>query len=216
MLIKVFLKSSVFTIASLTLTLSLSGLALLLLWIPDNIELLTSFAKKYPFAAPIFIILWRTLSTVVPPIPGGIVSLALLPILGWWQSFIYASIGVLTGTSIAFLLARKYRKPLARRFVPLKQLQVWETKLNEKTKLWGFLGLRLLTAPVFDFVSYIAGISKISFKTFFIANSLALIPDALLYYVGEELYKRNALIAVFAIIGALLLFYSIKSHKVRD
>jgi len=206
---------SFITIAGITVTLSLAGLALFLLWLPENIDLLTAFVKKYPLAAPIFIICWRTLSTVVPPVPGGIVSLALLPILGWWQSFIYASIGVLIGTSTAFFLARKYREPLAQKFVPLKQLQNWEQKFNNRTKFWGFLGLRILTAPVFDFVSYIAGVSKISFRTFIIANSLALIPDALLYYVGEELYKRNALIAVFAIIGALLLFYSIKSHKVK-
>ena len=206
--------SSFLTIATTTATLSLLGLALLLLWFPDNLIRLTQFAKEYPFAAPIFVILWRTLSTVIPPIPGGIVSLALLPILGWFQSFIFASIGVLLGTSIAFFLARKYGDKVARKFVPIHKLHEWEGKFNEKTKFLAFLGLRLLTAPVFDFVSYVAGISKISFRTFFFANAIALIPDALLYYVGEELYKRSAFIAIFALFGALLLFYSIKSHHV--
>ncbi|MEK7521717.1 MAG: VTT domain-containing protein [Patescibacteria group bacterium] len=205
---------SFLTIATTTATLSLLGLALLLLWFPNNIEALKNFAQKYPFVAPVVIVLWRTLSTVVPPIPGGVISLALLPILGWFQSFIFASIGVLTGTSIAFLLARKYRHKVARKFVPIKQLQEWEGRFNEKTKFFAFLGLRLLTAPVFDFVSYVAGLSKISFKTFFFANALALLPDALFFYVGEELYKRSAFIAVFAILGALMLFYSIKSHHV--
>ncbi|OGE69137.1 hypothetical protein A3B55_02585 [Candidatus Daviesbacteria bacterium RIFCSPLOWO2_01_FULL_43_15] len=203
-----------FAIATTTLSLSFLGLALLLLWVPDNINQLTRFVENHPIMAPLFLISWRFLAIVIPPIPGGIVSLALLPILGWFQSFIYASIGVILGATTAFFLARKYEKPLVRKLVPLQHLHQWEGKFNEKTKFLAFLGIRLVTAPVFDFVSYIAGLSKISFRTFFFANILALLPDAVFFYVGEELYKRSALIAVFTIVGILLLYYSVKSHNI--
>lgn len=202
-----------FAIITTTLTFSLIGLALLLLWVPDNLNQVTGLVEKHPILAPLFVISWRFLSTAVPPIPGGIISLALLPVLGWFKSFVYASIGVMLGTSTAFFLARRYRRPLVKKIVPIQQLQEWEKKFNEKRKFWAFLGLRLITAPVFDFVSYVAGLSKLSFKTFFFANLVALLPDAVFFYVGQELYKRSALIAIFAIVGVLLLYYSVKSHK---
>lgn len=176
--------------ALLTFSLSLVSVILLIAFVPQNLETISAFAHKNWLLGALLIILWRILSIVVPPIPGAIVSFALIPIYGWFLSYVFASIGIILGTSIAFFLARKYREPFVKRFIPLQQLHMWEGKLSGKTEFFAFLGIRFATGSILDFISYVAGLSKISYPKFLLATCIAMLPDALLYYLGEELYSQ--------------------------
>lgn len=173
------------------LTLALTGISLtaFVLLLPSNLDQIISWAEKNPLLAPLILILWRTLAIIIPPLPGGVVSFALLPAFGWFWSFIFATTGMLLGTSIAFFIARRYREPLISRFVPLQELSQWERKLSDKTEFLGFLVLRFTTGPVMDFISYLAGLSKLSYRKFFLATAISLLPDILLFYLGDELYR---------------------------
>ncbi len=176
--------------ALLTFSLSIIGVLLLITIVPQNLETISAFAHKNWLLGALLIILWRILSIVVPPIPGAIVSFSLIPIYGWFLSYVFASIGILIGASIAFFLARKYREPFVKRLIPLQQLHMWEGKLSGKTEFFAFLGIRFATGPILDFISYVAGLSKISYPKFLLATCIAILPDAILYYVGEELYAQ--------------------------
>ena len=178
-------------IALLTLLLTGFSLTLFIFIVPSNLDAIITFAKEHALLAPFLVIFWRTLAIVIPPLPGGVVSLALLPAFGWFWSFIFAEIGVLLGTSIAFYIARKFREPFVQRFVPLQDLHRWEEKLSAKREFFGFLAIRFTTGPVMDFISYVAGLSKISYSRFILATSISLLPaDALYFYAGEKLYKN--------------------------
>lgn len=174
------------------LTLFLTGVSLTLfvVLVPANLDAIIAFAKEHPVLAPFLVIFWRILAIVIPPLPGGVVSLALLPAFGWFWSFMFASLGMLIGTSVAFTLARKFREPFVKRFVPLQELHHWEEKLSARTEFLGFLALRFTTGPVMDFISYIAGLSKISYPRFILATSISILPDAILFYAGEEFYMN--------------------------
>lgn len=175
-------------LALLTLALTAASVTVFVLVVPANIAQIVEFTKSHPVLAPALIMGWRTLAIVVPPIPGGVVSWALLPAFGWFWSFVFATFGMLTGAVIAFSLARHFRERLVRKFVPLQELAAWEERVSAKTEFFAFLVLRITTGPVMDFISYLAGLSKISFKSFFFATALSLLPEALFYYLGDKLY----------------------------
>ena len=99
-------------IATLTISLSVFLIVFVVLFIIPNTDSIIQFSASNPLLGPLIITLWRILAIVVPPIPGAAVSLALIPVFGWWQSFIYASIGVLSGTTISFWLARGFPQTL--------------------------------------------------------------------------------------------------------
>lgn len=202
-------------IAVITVSLSALGVLLFLLWLsPENIQKAIDFSAKNPLFAPLLLILWRFIAIVIPPIPGGVVSFALLPVAGWLQVWVFSSIGILAGTSTAFVLARKFREPLVRKFVPLQQLHKWEGKISKKAmEFWLFLGIRITTAEVMDFISYVSGLSKLTFRTFFLATAVSLIPNIFWYYLGEAAFKLSAYATAIFVIVVVLLLYVAKKKK---
>lgn len=188
-----------------TIIVTALGFVVLLVYLPEHLAGITQFTLEHPYLAPLIIVAWRVLAIVIPPIPGGILSFALIPVLGWFWSFIYAAIGILIGTSVAFFLARKFREPLVRRFVPLQKLHSWQGELSHRTQFLAFLTVRMTTGPVMDFISYIAGLSTLRFSRFLLATFIAILPDSLLYYVGDAAYKKFAEKSAYAGIGVLLI-----------
>jgi uncharacterized membrane protein YdjX (TVP38/TMEM64 family) len=206
-------------IAGSTILLVIISIFVVSALITPNLEALIQFSKDYPVLAPIIIISWRALAIIIPPIPGGLVSLALIPVFGWFWSFIYATIGLLIGANVAFFLARWFREPLVRKLVPLQQLHSWEDKLSSKKEFYGFLIIRLTTEPILDFISYIAGLSKISFWKFFTATFISLLPNIVLFYIGEEVYKRfyqqNAFLALILVLVIGVGYYIFINRNIK-
>ena len=159
--------------------------------------------KTHPYLGPLLLILWRIIGIIFPAIPAGVVSFAVVPIFGWLRTYLYTVTGIMIGTSISFFLARKFREPLVKRFIPIKKIHKLEDRLSERQKFLGLVAIRLFTVPVMDFSSYAAGLTRISFPKFFLATLIASIPDIGIFYFGEKLYEtifgRSVIIAVGAL-----------------
>ena len=203
-------------IATITVLTTVVTIFLVLFLLPPYQEQAISFSKENPLLAPIIIILLRIIGMIIPPIPGGLVSFALIPVIGWFWAYLYGVIGTTIGAVLAFFIARTFREKAVTHFVSLQQLHTWEKTLSHKKKFWAFLLIRLSTGPVMDFISYIAGLTKISFKTFFIATLIAEIPPGLVYFLGEKSYEQVAGSNKYIGIGLLILvglaYYFFKDH----
>lgn len=202
-----------------TLVLTLLGVGFLFFWLPPHQDELTQLAIDHPIVAPLIIIFFRMIGMVIPPIPGGVISFALIPVLGWFWSSVYSMIGLTLGAIIAFFIARKFREPVIARFVPLQDLNKWEDKLSGKTEFFAFLGIRMMTGPIMDFISYVAGLSKISFWKFLLATVIAEIPSVFAYYVGGEVYKKvsvdnGAYVGVGILLAIGVAFFYLKDHEI--
>lgn len=156
---------------------------------------------------------------IVPIIPGGIVSFAVIPIFGWFATYLYTALGIFIGTSIAFWLGRIYREPLVAKFVSLKRVQELEKEISGKKEFMAILAFRLFTVPVVDISSYIAGLTKISYRKFALATFLATVPEMATFYFGEQVYKKlfgdSIFIGIIAtlIIGSI--YFIIKRYKTK-
>lgn len=196
-----------------TIFLGIASIPLFLGFIPTQIEKLIIANEKYPLVGPLIVIGWRILSIIIPPLPGGLVSIALIPVFGWWRSFVYAAIAILIGTSLSFFLARRYREPFVKKFVPLKQLHEWQGKISERKQFWSFVAIRFTTGSIMDYISYIAGLSKISFRNFFLGTAVSLSSELVLYYIGERAYKYSAYAAIGAVVVFIGSYYLIKKFN---
>jgi uncharacterized membrane protein YdjX (TVP38/TMEM64 family) len=198
-------------VGSLTILLTAVGIILLIWWLPAHQQDIINITRQYPLLAPLIVILWRILAIILPPLPGSVISFALIPVLGWFWSYIYALIGVMIGTTIAFYLARNFREQIVGRFVPLRQLHEWESRVSNKTHFLAFLGIRLTTGPIFDFMSYVAGLSKVSYKKFFLVTLIAEIPVSVVYYLGGVAYSKlsynGGYLGIAALVILVLLLY---------
>ncbi len=183
-------------------------------------NLVVQLIKHYKLIGPLFLVLWRIIGIIFPAIPAGVVSFAVVPLFGWFKTYLYTLTGILIGTSASFWLARKFREPLIGNFASLKKIHKIENELSERQEFFIILAFRLFTAPVMDFSSYAAGLTKISFRKFLLATFIASLPDIAIFYFGEQLYKtvfgRSVIVAVSILFFIGIGYFLIKKFVVSQ
>ncbi|MCI0619483.1 VTT domain-containing protein [Candidatus Wolfebacteria bacterium] len=179
-------------------------------------EFAQNILGTYPVLAPLLFVLLRTLPIVIPPLPGIILDFLGITLFGWLQGFLLAGVGVMLGSMIAFSIARTFREPLVRRFIPLQKLHTWEDRYSETRKFWGLVLLRITTAPAFDYVCYAAGLTKISATRFFLTTFLSATPlGFLIYYFGGMSFAQGPYGIAVYIVSLVLLFLTFKKPTQR-
>lgn len=166
--------------------LALSVLILLniFLWKPlyslfDNLENLKIFIEGYGNVAPLVLIFLVILQIFIAPIPGQIIGIASGYVFGAFWGTLYSMIGVVVGSYLAFLLSRKYGRPIAEKFVKKETLSKFDNFLQDKGVFALFLAFLL---PVFpdDVLCYIAGLSNIKIRTLVIIATVGRLPGFLI------------------------------------
>ncbi len=197
-------------------------LALLIIFVifnPYRLQSAIVFASQHLYIGAILLIILRTIGMIVPIIPGGVVSFAVIPIFGWFVAYACTALGIFLGTSIAFWLARIYREPMLERFVSLERIHNLEKEISGKKEFMAILAFRLFTVPVVDISSYIAGFTKISYKKFALATLLATLPEMATFYFGERVYKwlfgKSLFIAVISLLIIGSIYFIIKRYKTK-
>lgn len=206
------------TFITIAAVLLLSGIVIVVVLLrPSNIDAGIAFADRHTVIGPLLLIVWRILGVIFPALPAGVISFAVVPIFGWLHTYIYTLLGILIGTSVAFFLARIFREKLVERFMTLKKIHKLESEISKKKQFLAIVAIRLFTVPVMDFSSYIAGLTKISYKKFVLATAIASVPDIFIFYIGEEAYKKifgkSIVIAVISLLIIASLYYILRKYR---
>ena len=184
-------------------------LLVLIFFNPYRLESTLEFTSEHLIIGAILLILLRTLSNVLPAIPGGMIVFSAVPIFGWFVAFICNVVGILLGASIAFFLARIYREPLVERFASLNKIHQLGKQVSGKKQFMALVAFRLFTVPVVDISSYVIGLTKISYPKFASATFIATLPTITTFFFGEEIYKRIFGKSLFMGITTILIIGSI-------
>ncbi len=149
--------------------------------------------------APLFFIALQVLQVVITPINHYSVGVAGGFLFGPFLGTLYNYIGRLIGHVIAFFIARLFGRKIAQKFISQKTLKQYDNYVSNKSLIL-FL---IYFLPVFpdDEISYLAGLSKMKFKMFFIANIFGQIGGSLgLAYAGSGINTKDALFWIITII----------------
>lgn len=204
-----------YIIISSLIVLAVGGASLILILFSQHVEFIQRFVVSHPLAAPFIIIFFKMSAIVFPPLTGSIIGLSGISLFGWWQALIYDSIGTISGAVIAFLVARKYRGKLVARFTPLQKVEQLEKRLPENLEFWAFVAIRLPTEPVFDFLCYAAGLTRISFWRYFFATILGSFPvKFLIFYFGGITFNKGIylIIAFLVMLGVMSIWFKKSKH----
>jgi len=130
------------------------------------------------------------------------------------QGFVYVLAGHIAGASVAFLLARRFGRPLLWRIVPRR---VSDHVDGMADRLAPRLVILMRLLPLFDFkvVSYAAGLTEMSFRDYIVGTALGIaLPVFGMVSVGAELtdhpLKAALIVGTFGLIagaGAAYLFF---------
>ncbi len=169
-------------------------------------EFFLSFVDQYPYLAPFLFILLRAVPIVIAPIPGLAVDFVGLALFPWYQAFALALLGAHLGAAIAFYIGRVFRESAVRYFAPLRRVHSWEDEYSEQQKFWTLVVVRLFTSPFFDYVSYAAGLTKMSFGKYILSTFIGITPYVFaIYYFGGLAFFQGPLYAlVFFVTFAVL------------
>ena len=134
---------------------------------------LRNLLERMGSAAPLGFIFIQIIQTVVPIIPAALTIPMGAIIFGMGYGFYLNFIGIMIGSIINFILARKFGRPFVELLVDESKFRKYTRWLDDEkrfNKLFTF-GMFFPMSPA-DLLCYIAGLSKISFKRYLVTLSL--------------------------------------------
>ncbi|MDO5302269.1 MAG: TVP38/TMEM64 family protein [Tissierellia bacterium] len=131
---------------------------------PEKLEV---FLHSYGIWAPLIFMAIQAIQVVVPILPGAVGCLFGVLFFGPLMGFVYNYIGICLGSLWAFLLSRRYGAPFARQMTGRKFYDKYQKFLENEARFEKLLAFLIFIpfAPD-DFLCYLAGVSRISFKKF--------------------------------------------------
>jgi len=152
--------------------------------------------------APVVSFLLMILQSVVAPLPAFIITFANAGLFGWVKGAILSWSSAMAGAALCYYIAKFLGRNVVEKLTSRTALE----KVDEFFQRYGkyaVLIARLLPFISFDIVSYAAGLTSMSFWSFFIATGIGQLPATIIYsYIGGMLTGT----AKTFVIGLLMLF----------
>ncbi len=169
-----------------------------------NVGVVIEFIRSYGAYAALISFALMVFSSVVAPLPAFLITFSNAAIFGWWQGAILSWSSAMLGAALCFFIARALGRDTVEKYAgsgALASVEDYFQKYGRNT----ILVCRLLPFVSFDAVSYFAGLTSMSFWSFFIATGIGQLPATIIYsYVGGMLtggvkYLVFALLCIFAL-----------------
>lgn len=201
------LKTAVLLLASIALlffipTVRETFMGLISLFQSLDIEAIKAYILSFGLLAPLVSFALMVFQAILAPLPAFLITFANAALFGWvygallsWSS---AMVGALLCFYIAKFLGREVVEKLTSK-IALKSVDAF----FEKHGVYAILIARLLPFISFDIVSYAAGLTRMSLRSFLIATGLGQLPATLIYSYAGEMLTGGAKTFVY---GLLILF----------
>lgn len=168
---------------------------------PAQVESITSTAGWF---GPLLIGLFLLLTQVFAPLSGTPVMIVGIKLYGYPQTMALLYGSCLVSAILNFWIARRYGRNLVKKLVGEKALKSIDelSQLNERVLL---ISSRIFGYSFFDLISYAMGLTKISFKKYFVYTaSLTLIPFIVQYFLfsGIDFNSLRGMLIYFVSIAA--------------
>lgn len=184
-------------------------------WFSDR-EAVTSSMQNAGLWGPVVLFVLFVLQVFLAFIPGQALMVACGYLYGFWGGFLLSWLSLVAGGEAAFMLARKYGRSFAEKWIAQDVLARWDRTAQGQGV--GFFAMMLLMPLVpNDAMCYVAGLGKISRPRFFVANMLgrgmACVVTSAAGAFGGSISSQGwvMLIAIFILIG--IAWYVARSRR---
>lgn len=186
------------------------------LFATGDFTVVKDFVASYGTYAAIVSFLLMILTALAAPLPAFLITFANANLFGWWQGAILSWSSAMVAAGICFYIA----KILGRDVVIKLTSKAGVAQVDEFFKKYGkntILICRLLPFVSFDIVSYVAGLTSMSFWSFFVATGIGQLPATIIYsYVGGMLTGGAKLFVTALLILFALSAFVFMGKKIYD
>lgn len=172
------------------------------LWAQSNIFLYVSL-----------LVLIKVVGIIWPPIPGGVLTLGSIPVLGWQVAYASDLAGSVIGSSVAYFLAKKYGQNLMKKLFDADAIaKIMKIKIKPKREIESIFLLRIFGGNVVEVICYGAGILGVGFRNFFIGTVLSHLALGIpVFYFAGGIFDRNRILVNFVFVAStMLIFYKLR------
>jgi len=183
-------------------------------WLDSYGDIAIDWAGSDKLLVSLIVILALT-ADVILPVPNGLTNTFAGMSLGWAISSFVVWIGLNLGATIAYFIGRFAGEPIAKKIVGEREFIDAQVSLKD----FNIIGL-IISRPIPGFAeltAITAGLSKISFKAFFLVVGITNIGVAIIFSgIGAAAIENESSYLAFfgiAILPATLYFLYIKLYK---
>lgn len=205
---KKFFKISIYIVAAVLIALLIyySVPFVKMLYTEEGRAAIDAKVQSYGSLAPLVFICIEVIQIVAAFIPGAPVEVMSGVLFGSVWGVIWCFAGVFIGTVIVFCLVRKFGRPLVYRLFPQQKLETVKILNDEKRLTLTVFILFVIPGTPKDFLTYIAGLTKIKPTKFFFTAAIARTPSmACSVFMGANLGKGRFLISFIMLAVILVL-----------
>jgi uncharacterized membrane protein YdjX (TVP38/TMEM64 family) len=129
---------------------------------PETSPLVAAIVRERYYAAT-FYYLYTVLASIVVPIPTLPIDVVLLNIFNPWIVMVIRLAGGLTGGSVGFYLARRYGRPLLKRWLSKKNFD-YSVSLSENVNWKQFFIISMIPIINTEIMAYAGGLSRLQYR----------------------------------------------------
>ncbi len=177
-----------------------------------DIEGLRQYLRSFGVWAPVASALLMVLQAVLFPLPAFIVTVTNGLLFGAFWGTLLSWSSSMVGAAVCYAIARILGRPAVERLVSKRALAAAD-RFFERYGNHSVLIARLVPVVSFDGVSYVAGVTSISFVGFFVATGIGQLPATIVYSIlGQNLpgIANIGLFAFGAVAALLVLAFVVK------
>lgn len=177
-----------------------------------DLEGLKKYILSFGILAPIVSFLLMILQSVAAPLPAFVITFANAAIFGWINGAILSWISSMAGATLCFYIAKFLGRDTVEKLTSKFALKSVDKFFDTYGK-YTILIARLLPFVSFDLISYAAGLTSMSFISFFIATGIGQLPATIVYsYVGGMLTggAKLMMMGILTLFATSILIYIIK------
>ena len=181
-------------------------------------KFLKDTVRAWGWMAPIVFIAIQALQVIISPIPGEITGPVGGALFGTWLGLFYSTIGLTLGTLFCFWVGRRWGEPLVRPWLSEHNWNRMSFILEAEGAIICFV-LYLIPGFPKDIISYLFGISPMSFWIFAPVSTVGRIPGTIISsYFGAHIAEQQYIYAVAfmaIVIACCLPFYYYRDRLIK-
>jgi uncharacterized membrane protein YdjX (TVP38/TMEM64 family) len=167
-----------------------------------DVETIKGYILSFGIWAPVVSFLLMVFQSIIAPLPAFLITFANAALFGWVKGAVLSWASAMAGAALCFVIARFLGREVTEKLTSRYALQNVDLFFKQYGK-HTILIARLLPFISFDIVSYAAGLTSMSFWSFFWATGLGQLPATIIYSYAGEMLTGGARTFV---IGLLVLF----------
>jgi uncharacterized membrane protein YdjX (TVP38/TMEM64 family) len=131
----------------------------------ESMDSIRNYVSSFGPMAPLIFFLLQFLQVIISPIPGNITTIAGGLMFGFFNGFLISFAAVFLGSICAFLLGRKFGRPLVERIAGKKNVDKYMVTVSSRQKIVLFL---MFLFPFFpdDLLCLVAGLTAMRLPYF--------------------------------------------------